>query len=240
MWTHQWDHYSTSGTVSVPEIFFFNPLAVSKQWKPSLVCVEPFFFPSGLFQNTGMFCSEASEIFVDYFPQIPAGLSGAAADSTDLTRLSLSEAYQKQHLVFFFVFFFQNKPSPAGLTVWNKTKVFVFCLCFSAGVLSSEEVKTGIRSSVWLNQVFGITVLAIPPNSTLSTESDPRSHKGDSQPIRRVLQQGYPHAEQDPKPEHWEPRLALMSSWFLFLFTEAAFTNGISERPLSYSWWFSG
>lgn len=42
----------------------------------------------------------------------------------------------------------------------------------------------------------------IPPNSTLSTESDPRSHEGDSQPIRRVLQQGNPHAEQDPKLEH--------------------------------------
>lgn len=45
-------------------------------------------FSSGLFQNTGMFCSEASEIFVDYFTQIPAGLSGAVADSTDLTRLA--------------------------------------------------------------------------------------------------------------------------------------------------------
>lgn len=53
-------------------------------------------FSSGLFQNTGMFCSEASEIFVDHFPpQIPAGLSGAVADSTDLTGLSISEAYQK-------------------------------------------------------------------------------------------------------------------------------------------------
>lgn len=82
-----------------------------------MLCVEPF-FPSGLFQNTGMFCSEASEIFVDYFPQIPAGLSGAAADSTDLTRLAFqrfigSELFlQKQTVRRRFDSLKQNKEKP--------------------------------------------------------------------------------------------------------------------------------